>query len=166
MPRASRDTAPSLITAEGLRKLNEELAALEDDGRRKIADQIRTAREWGDLSENAEYHAAKNDQAHLETKIRRLREKIAAAVVVEEGSVKRGAGGAGVVAFGSSVRVRDEHGAEHEWKIVSSHEGAPERGLLSAESPVAVALIGRTVGERASVTLPRGSRSFEILSVS
>src|SRR5213080_767618 len=132
MPRASRDTAPSLITAEGLRE----------------------------LSENAEYHAAKNDQAHLETKIRRLREKIAAAVVVEEGSVKRGAGGAGVVAFGSSVRVRDEHGAEHEWKIVSSHEGAPARGLLSAESPVAVALIGRAVGERASVTLPRGRRSF------
>jgi transcription elongation factor GreA len=165
MPRESKDASANLITAEGLSKLNEELAALEDDGRRQIAEQIRTAREWGDLSENAEYHAAKNDQAHLETKIRRLREKIATAVVVEEGS-EGGAGGAGVVAFGSSVRVRDEHGAEHEWKIVSSHEGAPAEGLLSAESPVAVALIGRAVGERASVALPRGRRSFEILSVS
>src|ERR1700745_2674107 len=135
MPDASKDASANLITAEGLHKRNEKLSALEDDGRREIANQIRTAREWGDLSENAEYHAAKNDQAHLETKIMRLREKITAAVVVEEGSVQSGAGGAGVVAFGSSVRVRDEHGAEHEWKIVSSHEGAPAQGLLSAESP-------------------------------
>ena len=156
----------NLTTAEGLQALQDELAALEGDGRREIAERIKTAREWGDLSENSEYHDAKNDQAHLETKIKRLREKIAAAVVVEEGSVEGGAGGAGVVAFGSSVRVRDEHGAEHEWKIVSSHEGAPAEGLLSAESPVAVALIGRAVGERASVALPRGRRSFEILSVS
>src|SRR6476619_724255 len=124
MPHESKDAA-NLITAEGLRKLNEELAALEEGGRREISNQIRTAREWGDLSANAENHAAKNDQAHLETKIMRLREKITAAVVVDEGSVQRGARGAGVVAFGSSVRVRDEHGAEHEWKIVSSHEGSP-----------------------------------------
>src|SRR5580698_11566680 len=97
----------NLMTAAGLDTLHEELAALEGDGRREIAERIKTAREWGDLKENSEYHDAKNEQAHLETKIARLREKIAAAVVVEEAPVADG-----VVGFGSTVVVREEDGAE------------------------------------------------------
>ncbi len=154
--------ASNLITAEGLTQLNDELSTLEGEGRREIAERIKTAREWGDLKENSEYHDAKNEQAHLETKIARLRQKIGAAVVVEEAT----ADGDGRVGFGSRVIVRDEHGAEQTWQIVSSHDAAPGEGRLSAESPVAVALLGRAPGEQASVALPRGTRLLTVVSVS
>src|SRR5947199_4726689 len=112
--------AANLITADGLRTLEGELETLEGEGRRAIAERIKTAREWGDLKENSEYHDAKNDQAHLETRIARLREKIASAVVVEET-----ADPGGVVGFGSTVVVRDNEGKEQTWQIVSSHDAAP-----------------------------------------
>jgi transcription elongation factor GreA len=153
--------AANMITADGLAQLEAELGALEGDGRREIAERIKTAREWGDLKENAEYHDAKNEQAHLETKIARLRERIAAAVVVEEASTSSG----DVVGFGSSVHVRDHNGVEQTWRIVSSHDAAPAEGRLSAESPVAVALLGRAPGDKAFVALPRGTRELTILSV-
>src|SRR5258707_15709446 len=116
------------MTADGLETLNAELSVLEGDGRREIAERIKTAREWGDLKENAEYHDAKNEQAHLETKIVRLREKIADAVIVEDGA----GGGGEVVAFGSTVVVRYEDGVQETWRIVSSHDAAPREGRLSA----------------------------------
>jgi transcription elongation factor GreA len=153
--------ATNLMTAEGLEELNSELATLEGDGRREIAERIKTAREWGDLKENSEYHDAKNEQAHLETKIMRLREKIAAAVVVEEKPAADG----GLVGFGSSVMVRDQDGVEHTWRIVSSHDAAPAEGRLSAESPVALALLGRAPGDQTSVALPKGKRQLTIVSV-
>ena len=108
--------AGNLITAEGLEALKAELDELEGAGRRDIAERIKTAREWGDLKENSEYHDAKNEQAHLETKIARLREKIADAVIVEENS----SGSGGIVSFGSTVVVRDSEGVEQTWRIVSS----------------------------------------------
>jgi transcription elongation factor GreA len=150
----------NLTTADGLRELEAELAVLEGDGRREIAERIKTAREWGDLKENSEYHDAKNDQAHLETKIARLREKISDAVVVDE-VPDRG----GVVGFGCTVVVRDEAGAEQTWRIVSSHDASPREGRLSAESPVAVALLGRAPGEQVAVSLPKGRRTLTIVSV-
>jgi transcription elongation factor GreA len=152
----------NLTTAEGLEALNADLAELEGQGRREIAERIKTAREWGDLKENSEYHDAKNEQAHLETKIARLREKIADAVIVEE----EPAGAAGVVGFGSTVVVRDQDGGEQTWRIVSSHDAAPKEGRLSAESPVAVALLGRATGDQTSVSLPRGKRTLTVVSVS
>jgi transcription elongation factor GreA len=149
-----------MITAEGLDTLNSELAELEGQGRTEIAERIKTAREWGDLKENSEYHDAKNEQAHLETKIARLREKIAAAVVVQEAPTA-----GGKVGFGSSILVRDQDGVEHSWRIVSSHEAAPAEGRVSAESPVALALLGRTPGDSVSVALPRGKRTLTIVSL-
>src|ERR1700686_1458382 len=125
--------AGSMITEDGLQSLDAELQALEGEGRREIAERIKTAREWGDLKENSEYHDAKNEQAHLETKMARVREKIATAVVVAQAPT------GGVVGFGSTVGVRCEHGAEHTWQIVSSHDAAPAEGRLSADSPVALA---------------------------
>jgi transcription elongation factor GreA len=154
--------ATSLMTPAGLETLRAELEALEGEGRREIAERIKTAREWGDLKENSEYHDAKNDQAHLETKIARLREKISTAVVVEEGE---GPGDEGTVGFGSTVVVRDEKGAERTWRIVSSHDAAPAEGRLSVESPVARALVGRRAGDEAAVVLPRGQSVLSILSV-
>jgi len=153
--------AANLITADGLDVLNAELASLEGEARREIAERIKVAREWGDLKENSEYHDAKNEQAHLETRIARLREKIAAAVVVQESTAAAG----GVVGLGSSVIVRDADGVEHTWRIVSSHEAAPAEGRLSAESPVALALLGRRPGTRTAVSLPKGERVLTIIDV-
>src|SRR5579863_5297192 len=113
------DTA-NLMTQAGLDVLQAELDALEDHGRREIAERIKTAREWGDLKENSEYHDAKNEQAHLETKIARLREKISQAVIVEEGQTADGQ-----VSFGSTVVVADQDGVHHTWQIVSSHDASP-----------------------------------------
>src|SRR5580700_9030176 len=114
-----------MMTAEGLAALHVELATLEGQGRRDMADRIKTARDWGDLKENSEYHDAKNEQAHLETKIARLREKIAAAVVVKETPAA-----GGVVGFGSTVVVREQDGSERAWRIVSSHDADPAEGRL------------------------------------
>ncbi|HEV7938527.1 MAG TPA: transcription elongation factor GreA [Solirubrobacteraceae bacterium] len=152
--------AANMVTAEGLQELEAELAALEGDGRREIAERIKTAREWGDLKENSEYHDAKNDQAHLETKIAKLRERISAAEVVEASQASDGA-----VAFGSTVVVRDEGGKERSWQIVSSHDASPSEGRLSADSPVARALLGRRAGERAAVALPKGESVLTVVSV-
>ncbi len=152
--------AANMVTAEGLRELEAELATLEGDGRREIAERIKTAREWGDLKENSEYHDAKNDQAHLETKIAKLRERISTAEVVETSEASNGA-----VGFGSTVVVRDESGTERSWQIVSSHDASPSEGRLSADSPVARALLGRRAGERASVVLPKGESVLTVVSV-
>lgn len=154
------DTA-NMITAEGLRELEAELVALEGDGRREIAERIKTAREWGDLKENSEYHDAKNDQAHLETKIAKLRERISNAEVVQESETSDGA-----VGFGSTVAVRDESGTERSWRIVSSHDASPSEGRLSADSPVARALLGCRAGERVSVVLPKGESVLTVVNVS
>jgi transcription elongation factor GreA len=154
------DAAGSMITAEGLQALNAELAALEGEGRREIAERIKTAREWGDLKENSEYHDAKNEQAHLETKIARLRERISTAVLVADVPA-----GDGAVGFGSTVRVGERDGKERSWRIVSSHDAAPAKGLLSADSPVARALVGRRSGDEVAVALPKGETVLKILSV-
>lgn len=152
-----------MITAAGLASLEAELRVLEGEGRRAIAERIKTAREWGDLKENSEYHDAKNDQAHLETKIARLRERISTAVVVAESDAADGA-----VAFGSTVVVREGDGPdppERSWTIVGSHDASPAQGRLSADSPVARALLGRGAGERVPVVLPKGEIVLTIVSV-
>lgn len=148
------------ITAEGLEALRAELADLEGRGRLEIAQQIKTAREWGDLKENAEYHAAKEAQAHLETRIARLRERITKAEVVETTT-------GDVVGFGSTVEVEDEQtGRRSTYRLVSSTEADPAQGLLSAESPVAAALRAKRAGDVGVVETPRGERRLKVVSVS
>ncbi len=151
----------NLMTAEGLAALQAELAELEGPGRERVAEQIKTARDYGDLKENAEYHHAKETQAHLETRIAVLRERVLSAQVVES------AGGGDVVAFGSTVEVEDAGtGKRSTYVLVSSTEASPAEGKLSMESPVAVALLGRRAGEPAVAQLPRGPRELLIVSVS
>jgi transcription elongation factor GreA len=147
------------ITAEGLQALQAELEELETVRRAEIAQQIKTAREWGDLKENAEYHAAKDAQAHLETRILVLRDKVQSAEVVEPS-------GGDVVGFGSVVEVRDEGtGRTSTYELVASHAAAPAQGRLSFESPVAVALRGLAPGDVATVSTPRGERRLTVTAV-
>jgi transcription elongation factor GreA len=152
--------AENMITSEGLRELEERLAEMEGPGRREIADRILIARGWGDLSENAEYHAAKNDQAHHETAILKLRDRIQTAVVVDDLPSD------GTVGFGSTVKFLDaDSGREQTFTLVASHEASPSEGKLSAESPVAVALMGSAEGDEVKVSLPNGEKTFRILKV-
>ncbi|MCB0829817.1 MAG: transcription elongation factor GreA [Solirubrobacterales bacterium] len=148
------------ITADGLVKLKAELEELEGPAREKIAARLKAARELGDLKENAEYHIAKEDQAHLETKIQRLREREKNAVVVES----EGAGD--VFAFGRTAAVTDDSGRNHRWTLVGSTEANLAEGRLSAESPVGQALRNRKVGEAVKIATPKGERTFTIDSVS
>jgi transcription elongation factor GreA len=148
------------ITREGLEQLKTELDALEGEGRRMIAARILAARELGDLSENAEYHAAKEDQAHLETKIARLTERLRNATVVD--AVED----ATVVTFGATVNVTDvATGKSNTWTIVGPTEADLKAGRLSAESPVAKALIGSAPGETVAVSTPRGERELRVESL-
>ncbi|HST41717.1 MAG TPA: transcription elongation factor GreA [Conexibacter sp.] len=148
------------ITQEGLDALRAELQQLETVARREIAERIRTAREWGDLKENAEYHAAKEDQAHLETRILKLTERERNAVVVEAASDAR------VVAFGSTVEVRDERsGKTAKYTLVGAAEASARDGRLSIESPVARALIGASNGEDVRVHTPTGVRTLHVVRV-
>ena len=154
-------TTDNPMTAEELQALQTELDQLEGPAREDIADQIKTARGWGDLKENAEYHAAKEAQAHLETKILRLRERILTANVVEP------AASGDIVEYGSTVEVEDEAtGKSVTYTLVSSREASAADGRLSIESPVAVALRGRKAGDVAVVQTPRGERRFRVASIS
>ena len=148
------------MTAEGLANLREQIEDLEGRGRNEIAEQIKTARAWGDLKENAEYHAAKDAQAHLETKILQLREQLLNARVVEASDSVE------VVAFGSTVEVEDESGRTMTYRLVSQHEAAPSEGAIAFDSPVGAALRDKRAGEVAVVETPRGERRLKVLGIS
>jgi transcription elongation factor GreA len=151
---------PEQITSEGLTALREEIADLETRGRAEMAVRIKAARELGDLKENAEYHIAKDDQAHLETKILRLNQRLRAARVVERSESED------VVAFGSKVTVVDDaSGRELEFTLVGATEADLKTGRLSAESPVARALVGSRAGETVTVETPGGQRSYSVKRV-
>jgi transcription elongation factor GreA len=146
------------ITEAGLAALKAEIGQLETVARREVAARILEARGHGDLKENAEYHAAKEDQAHLETRILRLRQRWRNAVVVE---VVESPGA--TFAFGRSAEVRDEDTGEvHTWTIVGAAEADRTRGKLSIESPVAKALLDQARGATVEVPTPRGARRLTI----
>ncbi len=147
------------ISREGLAALEAELAELENEGRRAIAERIRTARDFGDLKENAEYHDAKEAQAHLETKILRLRALRDNSVVVEAGSGDE-------VALGVAVTVRDlDSGKEVVHTIVSAAESDPASGRLSIDSPLGRALTGARPGDEVTFDAPRGQRRLAIVAI-
>jgi transcription elongation factor GreA len=146
------------ITAEGLAALKAELHELETVGRREIAARILTARGHGDLKENGEYHAAKEDQAHLETRIMRLGQRLRKAVVVEIDERESAS-----LTFGRSAVVRDEGTGElHTWTIVGRAEADRAEGKISVESPVGKALLDHAAGDTIEVATPRGARRLII----
>ncbi|MEO8091102.1 MAG: transcription elongation factor GreA [bacterium] len=145
------------ITAEGLEALRAEIADLEGRGRTEMAARIKAARELGDLKENAEYHIAKEDQAHLETRIKRLRNKLRTAAVVETDAA------AGSFAFGRTAEVLDEATDKvHTWTLVGSTEADLAAGRMSAESPVGRALRDTAVGESVKIHTPRGFKTYTV----
>jgi transcription elongation factor GreA len=153
------DDLANQMTPEAYAALEAELQELETEGRREMAERIKTARAWGDLKENAEYHDAKDAQAHLETRILRLQDRRRNAVVVE-------AAGGDVVGLGSAVTVRDAGGgAERTYTLVSATEADPGTGALSVESPLAQALAGSRVGDEVAFEAPRGTRRLVVLAV-
>jgi transcription elongation factor GreA len=145
------------ITEQGIADLREEIEQLEGPGRTEMAARIKAARELGDLKENAEYHIAKEDQAHLETKIKRLRERLRTAVVVEVD------GGDDRFAFGRTAEVLERSsGAVSTWTLVGSTEANLAEGRLSAESPIGRALLGAEPGKPVEVETPKGARTFVV----
>jgi transcription elongation factor GreA len=145
------------ITAAGIEALRAELEELEGPRRRDMSKRIKAARELGDLKENAEYHIAKDDQAHLETRIKRLRERLGDAVVVEADT------SASVFAFGRTAAVKDmESGKLNTWTLVGAMEADLGQGKLSAESPVGRALLDAPVGEEVEFETPRGAKVYRV----
>ncbi len=140
-----------ILTPEGLEKLKAEIEELSTVKRREVAERIKEAREFGDISENSEYDDAKNEQAMLESRIATLEEKLRAATVIDASELS-----ADVVRVGSTVRGADEKGKSFEYTIVGSTEADPSNGRLSNESPVGKALLGRAQGDTVDVLLPNG----------
>lgn len=161
VPGVSESRNPGeAITPEGLAALRAELEELEGPGRRSMAARIKAARELGDLSENAEYHIAKDDQAHLETKIKRLRGRLQMAEVVEAGDSAESFG------FGQTAEVVDDaSGKVHTWTLVGPTEADLAAGRVSVESPVGRALRDRDTGESVTVETPGGERVFRVRAV-
>ncbi len=149
------------MTLEGYDRLESELKRLKTEERPDIIKAIATAREHGDLSENAEYHAARERQAFIEGRVNELEEKIRGAEVIDVSKLK-----GRDVKFGATVKVADEDtDEENTYQIVGEHEADIANGLLSITSPLARALISKKVHDTAEVTSPGGTKSYEIISV-
>ena len=149
-----------ILTPDGLEKLKQEIDYLSGDKRREVAERIKEAREFGDISENAEYDDAKNEQAMLEARIALLEEKLRSATVIDSSDL-----GTDVVRVGSIVHVKDESGKSNKYTIVGSAEAEPAEMKLSNESPVGKALLGRKRGEEVTFSTPRGERRLKITKI-
>jgi transcription elongation factor GreA len=159
MSPAEQNAEP--ITQAGIEELKAELAELEGPKRVEMAARIKVARDEGDLKENAEYHVAKEDQAHMETRIKRLQERLHNAVVVEVDETA-----SDVFGFGRSAEVLDESkGESNVWTLVGSTEANLAEGRLSAESPIGRALMDAKVGATVKVETPRGTKSFKVVKL-
>ena len=153
---------PIILTPEGLQKLEQELEYLKVTGRKDIAEKIKIARGFGDLSENAEYDAAKDAQAAMEKRIGELEEMLKNVQVVDVNEV-----GTDVVSILSKVRVFDvDMEEEDEYTIVGTTEADPDKNKISDESPIGTALLGKKVGDVVEVQTPGGSFELKIVEIS
>jgi len=149
------------ITQEGYEQLRAELKRLKTKDRYEVAKEIEEARAHGDLSENAEYEAAKEKQGHLEARIRDLEDKIARADVIDPARLD-----SSKVVFGATVDLEDlDTGEELQVQIVGPDEGDAKKGKISVHSPLARALIGKEVEDEAVVKAPGGTRSYEVKAI-
>ena len=150
------------LTRRGADKLKEELARLKTVDRHAVIQAISEARSQGDLSENAEYEAAKDKQGFIEGRILEIEGKLAAAQIIDPSTLDA----EGRVVFGSTVDLEDEDtGAKVTYQIVGDDEADLKQGLVSISSPIARALIGKTPGDIAEVQAPGGTKSYEVMAV-
>ena len=150
-----------ILTKEGKEELEKRLEYLKLTKRAEITERIKTAREFGDLSENAEYDAAKNEQAMIEGEIQEIENKLKYAVIIKEGVAKKG-----TVSLGSKVDLVDEDtNEESTYEIVGTTEADVEMGRISNESPIGNALLGRRAGEMVKVAVPAGITTITIKKV-
>lgn len=149
------------MTADGFNTLEAEMKRLRIEERPAVIKAIEVAREHGDLSENAEYHAARERQSFIEGRLAELEDVISRADVIDPKTLK-----GKIIRFGATVSVADEDtDKESTFQIVGSHESDVESGKLSVTSPLARALIGKSAGDSVEVTAPGGSKSYEVLKV-
>ena len=150
------------MTLDGFERLEEELKRLKTVERPEIIKAIATAREHGDLSENAEYHAAKERQSFNEGRISEIENKIANAEIIDVSKLS-----GKIVKFGAKIKLTDEDTDEDSsYQIVGEHEADINNGFLSINAPLARALIGKTVGDSVEVVTPKGSKGYELIKVS
>jgi transcription elongation factor GreA len=150
------------MTVVGVEKLKAELHRLKTVERPRIIQAIAEARSHGDLSENAEYHAAKEQQGFVEGRIAELDMKLATAQIIDPKTVNAD----GRVVFGATLRLMEENsGQEVTYQIVGDHEADIAKGMISISSPIARALIGKELGDVVEVQVPGGVRSYEILEI-
>lgn len=155
------DNKQILLTDAGLLKLEQELEMLKTQKRQEVAEKIKVARGFGDLSENSEYDAAKEEQAQVESRIVQLENMLKNARVIDEDEIDLN-----VVSIGTRVKVYDEEFEEElEYSIVGSTEADPDLFKISDESPVGKALVGRSIGDVVDVETPGGVIKFKILSI-
>lgn len=153
--------AISYMTAEGLQKLKDELVYLEGVERPRVIQAIQEARDKGDLSENAEYDAAKEEQGKLESKIALLKEKIMDARMIDESRINTNE-----VQVLTKVRIKNvKTGAEMSYRLVTESEANFKESKLSVTTPIAKGLLGKKVGDIAKITVPSGTMEFEILEI-
>lgn len=151
-----------VMTYAGLRALEDELEELKTVKRKDVAEKIKVARGYGDLSENSEYDEAKNEQGMVEGRIALLEKMLKQARVIDESDVE-----ADVISIGSHVKIKDDDGDEDEYDITGSTEADPVKGKISDESPIGSALIGHKAGDKVDITLPNGNVvMYEVVDVS
>ena len=151
----------TVLTYEGLKKYEEELQDLKINRRREVAEKIKEARGQGDLSENAEYDSAKEEQAEIEARIAILEKMLRNAVLIDEEDLNKD-----VVSVGSTVTIWDsEYNEEVVYVIVGSAEADPFDGKISNESPLGEALLGKTIGDMVRVDAPDGSIDYKVMAI-
>lgn len=151
-----------MLTVTGLKQLEDELEQLKTVKRRQVAERIKQAIEFGDISENSEYEDAKNEQAFIEGRILTLEKMLRNAKIIDDENI-----GNEVVALGSKIKLKDlEYGDELEYTLVGSVEADPDANKISNESPVGKAILGQPKGSIVEVQVPAGALKYEILDIS
>jgi len=149
----------TFVTKEGLKKLEEELNFLRTVRRGQVAERLHNAQEDGELIENAEYEDAKNEQAFVEGRILALESMLSSAVIIDTDRP------AGVVSLGSKITIREPGSKPEVYTLVGAAEADPKGGLISNESPLGKALLGRKIGDDVKVNAPQGTLSFRVVAI-
>jgi transcription elongation factor GreA len=155
------DNTPVYLTADGLQKLNDDLRFMKTKERARVATALSDAREKGDLKENAEYDAAKDEQGHLEARIAKLEQTISLARIVDESQIDPSK----ALILSNVTVMNSATNAKQTFKLVAAEEASFAEGKISISSPIGQGLLGKSVGDKVDIAVPAGKVTFEILSI-